>query len=521
MDCGCSFLVGPRGSASRESQTFKHSHGNDIDLIIAVRRQPLDSHGHLARTNEYAGHTREIASAASIPNMPRLVRRAPLSERLKAYLDPYDLLLWISEELNDDTYDELLNAWSTVIGIALNFLFVLARGASKPGSNRRDDVFGDTGSGSGWFSWFAAFLVHLLTLLSGLNAAFAFFRKRHYRLFEQPVDEAPATPSARRVRVDSSPMASSPLRYLQQVISNTASAASSRAYPDAEREVWELSIWDPKPFNLTLFTFFSPGHLLLYYSLLPPATLDPRPSVRVITAFGFGALLSLQLSFLKTSFSQQAKDSAIVHGEVMNEYDTKFVRPSLNRPIRDVSTQTRESTLSPRGAKTREVDVYTPTTIINRGFRTNPNTNYARHYDPDHLTPQQPTSSSASRRNSGVGASTPSLTPTPMTNGHTQTTSSRPSTAGTGDYSSPLKPHHERLHARSPLKRDSSAGSTGAGGGSMGIYTHANSPLRKATSSSHLGGSGARESSSSGRETRLGSPLKRMSMPGGGGTGRY
>lgn len=87
--------------------------------------------------------------------MPRLVRRAPLSERLKAYLDPYDFLLWLSEELNDDTYDEWLQAWATPLGVALNFLFVLARGASKTGGSRgRDDVFGDADSNSsGWFSW--------------------------------------------------------------------------------------------------------------------------------------------------------------------------------------------------------------------------------------------------------------------------------------------------------------------------------------------------------------------------------
>lgn len=443
--------------------------------------------------------------------MPRLVRRAPLSERLKAYLDPYDFLLWLSEELNDDTYDELLNAWAPTIGIALNFLFVLARGASRPGGGGkgRDDVFGDVEgkSGSGWFSWFAAFLVHLLTLLCCVNAAFAILRKRHYRLFEQPVDEAPATPSARRVRVDSSPMSSSPLRYLQQAISSATTTASSRAYPDAEREVWELSIWDPKPFNLTLFTLFSPGHLLLYYTLLPPAPLDPRPSVTILTAFAFAALLSLQLSLLKTSFAQQAKDTSLIHGSVLNEYDTKFVRPSLNRPVRDVATQTRESTTSPRGTHTREVDLYTPTTLVNRGFRTNPNPNYARHYDPDHLA--QP--AATSRRTSSVNVATPTpiLPSRPATSTGINTTA--PTTNGAPDYSSPLKPHHELLRARSPTKRPSEAG-----GGNMGVYTHAASPLRKATSSSHLHSGGPA------RRDGAGSALKRTSVPGPGGEkGRY
>lgn len=86
--------------------------------------------------------------------MPRLVRRTPLSERIKAYLDPYDFFLWLSEELNDDAYDEWLKDWATPIGIGLNILFILARGASRPRQGRgRNDVFGED-EGSGWFGWF-------------------------------------------------------------------------------------------------------------------------------------------------------------------------------------------------------------------------------------------------------------------------------------------------------------------------------------------------------------------------------
>lgn len=304
----------------------------------------------------------------------------------------------------------------------------------------------------------------------------------------------PATPSAHRVRVDSSPASSSPLRYLQTVISS--SAAASRAYPDAEREVWELGVWDPKPFNLTIFTLFSPGHLVIYYLLLPPATMDSRPSVTVATAAAFSALLSLQLWFLRSSFSQQSKDTSLVHGEVMNEYDTKFVHPFLTRPVRDVGTQTRESAMSPRGTKTREVDVYTPTTIVKRGFRTNPNPNYARQYDPDNLAaqPKEP------RRSSTPSTPAFGTPPNGHVNAHTQSAFSRPS-VGTMDLESPLKSHHERLKERSPVKGD---------GGSMGVYSHAASPLRKAASSNQL---------KVGRDradmTRSGSGLKRMSTPGG------
>lgn len=294
--------------------------------------------------------------------------------------------------------------------------------------------------------------------------------------------------------MDSSPVSSSPLRYLQNVISSAG--ASSRAYPDAEREVWELNVWDPKPFHLTLFTLFSPGHLILYYSLLPPAPMDPQPSVAIVKAIIYASLISVQLWFLRSSFSQQSKDASLVHGEVMNEYDTKFVHPFLNRPVRDVGTQTRESAMTPRGTRTREVDVYTPTTIINRGFRTNPNPNYASQYDPDNLAMQAEPSS---RRTSNIGISTPAPLVTPSMNAYAQTngsTYSRPSTAGGPEYSSPLKPHHEQLRQRVPARGD---------GGNMGVYSHAASPLRKAASSSHI----TRPTDAG----RAGSPLKRTSTP--------
>ena len=243
--------------------------------------------------------------------------------------------------------------------------------------------------------------------------------------------------------------------------------------------------------------------------MLPPTSMDPAPSLRVAMAFFFGVLLSLQLGLLRSSYSQQTKDSYLVHGEVMNEYDTKFVRPSLQRPVRDVGIQTRESTLTPRGTKTREVDIYTPTTIVNRGFRTHPNPNYAHQYDPDNLS-----APSDSRRTSSiaVGRDTPTpsmITPTnayTRANGYTNSAFSRPNTSGTSapDFSSPLKPHHERLRERSPVKGD---------GGSLGVYSHAASPLRKAASSNHLTARDAQVG-------RLNSPLKRMSTPGGGVSGQ-
>jgi len=222
------------------------------------------------------------------------------------------------------------------------------------------------------------------------------------------------------------------------------------------------------------------------------------------------ALLSVQLYFLYTSFSQQIKDSSLIQKEVMNEYDTKFVHPSLTRPVRDVGIQSPP----PRSMHDREVDTYTPTHVINRGFHTNPNPAYAAQYDPDNLL-QQP-----QRPNLGR-TSTPAF-PTPQMNGYTNTKDTQITPAA--DLSSPIRQTvAERrsgtgsLHARpvaNPATRRSDYGNSGGDGGSLGVYSHAASPLRKAASSNYLRAGSNNDDDARERRRREGSPLKRMSVPG-------
>jgi hypothetical protein len=97
-------------------------------------------------------------------------------------------------------------------------------------------------------------------------------------------------------------------------------------------------------------------------------------------------LLSSQLFLLQSSFSQQEKDSAIIHKEVMSEYDIKYVHPRLNPLVRDVGTQYTGPNSEIRNEEEGDVDTYTPTVILKRGFRTNPNPNYAKHVDPDNTS---------------------------------------------------------------------------------------------------------------------------------------
>jgi hypothetical protein len=84
--------------------------------------------------------------------MPKFVRRQPLSERILAYFNPYDFLLWLSEELESSGWDQLDKEYAFPIGVGLNLVFLVARSNSQPRSADYDDVFGD-GGGSSFLGW--------------------------------------------------------------------------------------------------------------------------------------------------------------------------------------------------------------------------------------------------------------------------------------------------------------------------------------------------------------------------------
>ena len=335
----------------------------------------------------------------------------------------------------------------------------------------------------------ATFVVHFISLVSFVNAAYTFWRKKNYRLFESSVDNVPSTPSARRVKVDSSPVASSPLRFLSSIIGTES--AESRAHPDASRDVWEIAVWDPLPIALQLFCYFSPGHVLIYSLFLPTVAADPRPSMKVVTAMALAVLCSAQMLFLQSQFSQQAKDSAYISKEVLHEYDTKYVLPRTQHLYRDVSTQFSEqaSHTPARDQRYNNVDTYTPMVVINRGFKTNPNPNYSDHTNRDRVSRD-----SIQHRTPATAFATPSQF-------SEAASSARPLTAIRQPNFRPTPQRGE--------------------GGSLGVYSHAASPLRKSASTNFAprGGYGeqvARNRSSISPGKRPTSPDKRQSVPAGG-----
>lgn len=342
-------------------------------------------------------------------------------------------------------------------------------------------------------------MVHFLALLSFVNAAYTFWRKRHYRLFEASVDAVPSTSSAYRVRVNSSPISSSPLRFLSSILG--ADNAQSRAHPDPQRDVWELAVWDPLPICLRLFCYFSPGHVLIYWLFLPTAIADPRPSMTIVTAIVVALLLSVQLSTLQSNFSQQSKDSALISKEVLHEYDTKFVHPRTQPLYRDVGTQFSEqaSYSATREDRYNFVETHAPMVVINRSFKTNPNPNYSKYTDPDGVAPQPSYPRGPWSTPSIIPAAQPVRTP-----------------AHLRDSSSPVRPSTAIRQPQFRPLPDSQAG-----GGSLGVYSHADSPLKRNPFSNtevrgHYSNKYARERSSLSPEKRPPSPGKRMSVPATG-----
>ena len=126
-----------------------------VTPTLLFTRSPFQttSNASPASLYKYIGDARRSSHRSTITSrMPKFVRRQPLIERIKAYLDPADWLLYISEELDTNGWDQLEKEWAIPIGITLNLVFLIARSNQHKQSSTYDDVFGEV-KGTGWFAW--------------------------------------------------------------------------------------------------------------------------------------------------------------------------------------------------------------------------------------------------------------------------------------------------------------------------------------------------------------------------------
>ncbi|RPB25074.1 hypothetical protein L211DRAFT_836933 [Terfezia boudieri ATCC MYA-4762] len=314
--------------------------------------------------------------------MPRLIRRQSVRDRILSFLNPLDHALDLYTYIESYDWDGVQSTTSTPLGIALNILLFLARVNCSNGAYQGwEDVLIKSTSGKtygrGWGSlrntgYFLRYLSWFLAVISAVNSVMCFTKKKKYRMFESNIEIVPRTPNARRVPVNSSPSASP--------LSTLLSPSKSRHHKyTSTTDVWEVSVWDPTPISLRVFSLFSPAHCAIYFLMLPVTVssnyLFPSSTsgtTTYLTVLFIEALLSLQLGWLASSFTQQMKDRALVQREVLREYDSKYVHPRLGTLKWDVATQTMDDHFE------ASVEIYTPQ-YNRQGFTTHANPNYSEY----------------------------------------------------------------------------------------------------------------------------------------------
>ncbi|CEL59689.1 hypothetical protein RSOLAG1IB_03622 [Rhizoctonia solani AG-1 IB] len=198
-----------------------------------------------------------------------------------------------------------------------------------------------------WFSWTTPVTILLLlgTLLNTLYL-FTTIRTYHLHLRENMVD----SPRAKMVNMDmtnaardmdTQPASSLVWRIVRGLGTHVASAwrlilgsKSRKATGTSAANVQQLDVWNPGELELSVFTIYSPAHALLWMIF---------SSHTWFVALILMASISGQILALTRSYEGLIKDRRILQGEVMHEYNEKFVYPRVMPVRKDACVMTHEA----------------------------------------------------------------------------------------------------------------------------------------------------------------------------------
>ncbi|KAK6531776.1 hypothetical protein TWF694_002945 [Orbilia ellipsospora] len=337
-------------------------------------------------------------TAAHSTRRHRLVRRQTFGQRISSFLNPLDNLLSISLLFETYDWEGLGEAIAAPVGVALNIVMMITRANSNINSgwtrsSPLEEVLRDPNEdysrhhgGGGALGWFMSIISTLLFVFSVGNTIYTLNRTRPYRTFEASLQNEPPTPSARRVRVASSPNESSPARILKGLFPNLPYATTPPIHDGiTEDEVWEIAKWDYAKFNLAMSTYFSPLHCLTVFLLLPytpppsgglfsdmPTTAYSTSRMTVLRdIFCINMAVTVYLFLYFKAFQTQNKDDKYINSQVMSEYNKKFVNPRVHTSMRDCGTSTDKG-----GYAVPSPAEFKP------GFKIHPNPLYERHTVP-------------------------------------------------------------------------------------------------------------------------------------------
>ncbi|UZJ57066.1 hypothetical protein CBS101457_006386 [Exobasidium rhododendri] len=107
-----------------------------------------------------------------------------------------------------------------------------------------------------------------------------------------------------------------------------------------DSQMYAIDMWTAPEVQLRIFCLYSPLHALFYLLSLK------SDFSRFITTFAFMVIVSAQTTLLVRFYTDLVKDKNIIAGEVMHEYNEKFVFPRAQPMCRDASTMTDEAEAS-------------------------------------------------------------------------------------------------------------------------------------------------------------------------------
>ncbi|KAK9728366.1 hypothetical protein K7432_001155 [Basidiobolus ranarum] len=255
--------------------------------------------------------------------MPRYVKKRPLSERVKNA--PQDWIMQLLEEYETFDWEGLQLALSWPTALALNGLYVFVKAIrsidSTPDVSKlkpvRDSAFiqrtRDTWLGDSIHFWLDVF-EFVLIAISLCNTAYLFSQRKSYQLMNTDPKDSLTSPNIRRTDLDyEAPLWSLnfPGKFLYPLWKRFG-----RSGRRANREIFELSMWNPYVFSLNIFCWFSPPQVAIMWAM-------DGHNFHYFLPIAF--LVGVQIQFICNVYSTLLKDKQILFGQVYHEYNTKFV----------------------------------------------------------------------------------------------------------------------------------------------------------------------------------------------------
>ncbi|CAG8514690.1 769_t:CDS:2 [Acaulospora colombiana] len=226
----------------------------------------------------------------------------------------------VISELYEDLQDSTI--WQRILGWCLAFflnLFLIVTRFRRGDNRMQAGSYKDVDNVEDFLASVSGAEIFLL-LFSLANAVYVWARKRRYHFFQRGPSQRPEVANARLVDLKLPYFAQNRIgEYVYEIRSRSG------------QYVWQVNVWNPDDFTLSLFCGFSPAHVGILILMNPG----------IWTYYvGTIALLSLQMYVNVYKFSSLVTDRQAIYGEVQREYDNKFVRPRLFVEKQNDSTQT-------------------------------------------------------------------------------------------------------------------------------------------------------------------------------------